>query len=73
MKMNDTVRGLCAITMGCVAMALELTALVIHVPANIAEWLACKLMNGAEKLYNGKVDTARLDNGKRIIHEVADM
>lgn len=49
-ELNPTVKGICALAMGCAAMALELASVVISIPAKAAGWCAHKLIDGANKL-----------------------
>lgn len=74
MKVNNTVKGVCALAMGCAAMVLELASVVISIPAQAAGWGAHKLIDAATKLTETeKEQTAHKDNGDEIIDVIKNI
>ena len=71
MKINKTVKMVGALVIGTTAFALELAAIVISIPANVAGWCATKLMDVATKVVDVKEEADIKTDGTKIIEEIA--
>lgn len=73
MEMTKTVKMVCALAVGTVAFALELASVAFSIPANLAGWAACKLIDVSTMLAGIKKEPTTNTDGSKIVEEIAAM